>query len=132
MKSFELKLKVDEIRRRETTERTYKAEINLTDSTDFSKIIEFMEDIKKVWKKGMAAIKAGFYMELEVTEAVYENWLEPEKNLVQKSYNRWVSAPTHEQDSEGIYLRPDTRYTDECRGMYLTKDTLKDLAFTLR
>lgn len=132
MKSFELRLKVDEIRRRETTERTYKAEINLTDSTDFSEIIEFMGDIKKVWKKGMAAIKAGFYMELEVTEAVYENWLEPEKNLVQKSYNRWVSVPTHEQDNEGIYLRPDTRYTDECRDMYLTKDTLKDLAFTLR
>lgn len=132
MKSFELRLKVDEIRRRETTERTYKAEINLTDGTDFSEIIEFMEDIKKVWKKSMAAIKAGLYMELEVTEAVYENWLEPGKNLVQKSYNRWGSVPTHEQDSEGIYLRPDTRYTDECRDMYLTKDTLKDLAFTLR
>ncbi len=132
MKSFDLRLKVDEIRHNEITERNYKAEINLTDSTDFSEIIEFMEDVKKVWKKGMAAIKAGFYIELEVTEAVYENWLCPEKNLVQKSYNRWVSVPTHEQDSEGIYLRPDPRYTDECRDMYLTKDTLKDLAYTLR
>lgn len=131
MKSFEMKLKVDEIRRRETTERTYKAEINLTDDISFSAIVEFLEDIKKIWKKGMAAIKAGFYMELEVTEAVYENWLEPEKNLIQKSYNRWVSVPTHEQDGEGIYLRADARYTDECRDMYLTKDTLKDLAFTL-
>lgn len=128
MKNFELRLKVDEIRRRETTERTYKAEIN----TDFSEIVEFLEDIKKIWKKGTAAIKAGFYMELEVIEAVYQNWGEPEKDLMQQSYNRWVSVPTHEQDGEGIYLRPDTRYTDECRDMYLTKDTLKDLAFTLR
>lgn len=132
MKSFEMRLKVDEIRRRETTERTYQAEIKLTDNTDFSEIVEFLEDIKKIWKKGTAAIKAGFYMELEVIEAVYQNWGEPEKDLIQKSFNRWVSVPTHEQDGEGIYLRPDTRYTDECRDMYLTKDTLKDLDFTLR
>lgn len=132
MKNFELRLKVDEIRRRETIERTYKAEINLTDNTDFSEIVEFLEDIKKIWKKGMAAIKAGLYMELEVTEAVYQNWEDPEKDLIQKSYNRWVSVKTDEQDGDGIYLRPDTRYTDECRDMYLTKNTLKDLAFTLR
>lgn len=51
MKSFEMRLKVDEIRRRETTERTYQAEIKLTDNTDFSEIVEFLEDIKKIWKK---------------------------------------------------------------------------------
>ena len=132
MKSFELKLKVDEIRRREAIERTYTAEIKLTDETSFSEIVEFLEDAKKIWKKGMNAIKAGFHMEMEVTEAAYDNWLNPEKRLIQKSFNRWVSVPTQEQDGDGIYLRADTRYTDECRDMYLTKDTLKDLAFTLR
>lgn len=132
MKAYELRLKVDEISRREMTERTYKAEIRLADNTTFSEIVEFLEDVKKVYKKGMAAIKAGFRMELEVTEAVYENWLEPEKDLILKSFNRWVSVETYEQDNEGIYLRPDTRYTEEHRDMYLTKDTLKDLAFTLR
>lgn len=132
MKSFELKLKVDEIRRHEAIERRYEAEIKLTDETSFSEIVEFMEEVKKIWKKGMNAIKAGLYMELEITESTYDNWLSPDKNLIQKSFNRWVSAPTQEQDDEGIYLRPDTRYTDECRDMYLTKDTLKSLAFTLR
>lgn len=48
MKSFELNLKVNEIYHSETTEKTYKAEINLTDDTDFSEIVKFLEDIKKV------------------------------------------------------------------------------------
>lgn len=79
----------------------------------------------------MAAIKADFHMELEVIEAEYKNQEDPEKNLIQESFDHWVSVPTHDQDSEGIYLKPDTRYTNECRDMYLTKDTLKDLAFIL-
>lgn len=131
MKNFELNLKVNEIRYGETIERTYKAEINLTDDTTFSEIIDFLEGIKKVWGNGMVAIKAGFCMELEVIEAVYKNYGAPEKDLIQESFNRWVSVPTPNQDNNGIYLKPDTRYTDKCRYMYLSKDTLKDLAFTL-
>lgn len=126
-----MRLKVDEIKRRETTERTYKAEIRLSDDTNFSEIVEFIDDIKKIWKKGMTAIKAGFHMEMEVTEAVYENWIEPEKELIQKEFDRWISVPLEKQDSDGIYLEADKRYTSECRDMYLTKDILKDLAFTL-
>ncbi len=60
MKSFDLRLKVNEVRRNEITERNYKAEINLTDSTDFSEIIEFMEDIKRFGKKVWLLSKRDF------------------------------------------------------------------------
>lgn len=132
MKAYKLELKVNEVSQKKETEKIYRAEINLADSTTFSEIVKFLDDVKRVYKKGMTAIKTGSQMELEITESVYENWLEPGKELIQKSFNRWVSIPTHEQDDQGIYLRPDTRYTEEHRDMYLSKDVLKDLAFTLR
>lgn len=134
MKNFELNLKIEEIRKiGETVQRVYNAELILTDDTNFSDIVKFIEDIKKIWKKGMAAIKSGYWMELEVIESTYDNWLDTEKELVTKTFNRWVSIPVDEQDGEGIYLRADTRYSDdEYRDMYLTKDILKDLTFTLR
>lgn len=78
----------------------------------------------------MTAVKKGYFMEMEVIESAYENWL-TDKPLVQKSFDRWVSVPTEYQDEESIYMKADEKYTESCRDMYLTKDLLKDLAFTL-
>ena len=130
MKSFEVKLLVKDRKKGEIVEGTYTAEIRMEDSTQFSEILDFMDSVKNIWKKGRSAIKRGSWMELEVVVSAYDNWLS-DKPLVQKSFDRWVSVPVEEQDEEGIYLRADTRYTDEHRDMYLSKDIFKDLAFTL-
>ena len=130
MKSFEVKLLVKDRKKGEIVEGTYTAEVRMEDSTQFSEILDFMDNVKTIWKKGRKAIERGSWMELEVVVSAYDNWLS-DKPLVQKSFDRWVSVPVEEQDEEGIYLRADTRYTDEHRDMYLSKDIFKDLAFTL-
>lgn len=130
MKSFEMNLKIVETKKGERVERIYKTELKITDETCFSEIVDFMGDIKNIWKKSMNAVKRKNWMELEVIVSSYDNWLTG-KPLVQKSFDRWVSVSSEEQDEEGIYLRADTRYTPPESDMYLTKDTLKDLAFTL-
>lgn len=131
MKFFEMNLQVVESKKGERIEKTYKTELRVSDETSFSDIVDFMEDIKNIWKRAMSAVKRNHWMQLEVVVSTYDNWL-TDKPLVQKSYDRWVSVSTEEQDEEGIYLRADARYTAPERDMYLTKDTLKDLAFTLR
>ena len=130
MKSFEMNLQVVENKKGERVERTYKTELKIVDDITFSEIVDFIADVKSTWKRAMDAVKKGNWMELEVVVSAYDNWL-TDKDLVQKSFDRWVSAPTEEQDEDGIYLRADTRYTAPERDMYITKDTLKDMAFTL-
>ena len=130
MKFFEMNLQVVESKKGELIEKTYKTELRISDETSFSDIVDFMEDIKNIWKRAKSAVKRGHWMELEVIVSAYDNWLTDEE-LIRKSFDRWVSVPTEEQDEDGIYLRADTRYTAPERDMYLTKDTLKDLAFTL-
>ncbi len=131
MKFFEMNLQVVESKKGERIEKTYKTELRVSDETSFSDIIYFLKDIKTIWKRAMSAVKRGNWLELEVIVSSYDNWLTDEP-LKQKSFDRWVSVPLEEQDSDGIYLRADERYTNPARDMYLSKDTLKDLAFTLR
>lgn len=131
MKFFEMNLQVVESKKGERIEKTYKTELRVSDETSFSDIVDFLEDVKSIWKRAMGAVKRDNWMELEVIVSSYDNWLTDEP-LVQKSFDRWVSVPLQKQDSEGIYLRADERYTEPERDMYLSKDTIKDLAFTLR
>ncbi len=130
MKSFEIKLVTRENKKNGTVESSFKAELRITDELNFSEIVEFVDNIKGIWKKAMAAVRKGSFMEMEVIESTYDNWM-TDKPLVQKSFDWWVSVPAENQDEEGIYLKADERYTPVHRDMYLTKDLLKDLAFTL-
>lgn len=131
MKSFKMNLKVSEYKHPEWKTVETNAEINISDRTSFAELVEFGDNIKKTWRKAMRAIKAGSSVELEITESTYDNWCDPDKPLVQTSFNRWFCTEEGQND-EGIYLRPDERYTESFRDMYLTKDVLNDLAFTLR
>lgn len=87
MKSFEMNLKIVETKKGERVERTYKTELKITDETCFSEIVDFMGDIKNIWKKSMNAVKRKNWMELEVIVSSYDNWLTG-KPLVQKSFDR--------------------------------------------
>ncbi len=129
MKSFEIKLVTRKNKKNGTVESSFGAELKITDELNFSEIVELIDDIKGIWKKAMAAVRKGNFMEIEVIKSAYDKMTN--KELVQKSFGRWVSVPVEDQDEEGIYLKADERYTAESRDMYLTKDLLKDLVFTL-
>lgn len=116
-----------------TCETKYAAEIRLRDDTTFSELIQQMERVKEIFKIAQKAIKDHRYFEFEITESIYR-W-DDNDNYRSLSFNRWVSVPEQDQDETGgIYFRPDTKYTSENRDMYLAslKTLFDDLAFTLR
>lgn len=130
MKSLDVKLTVIETKKNGTVVSSLNAELLITDDLKISAILSFFDDVRNIWKKAMMAVKKCNFMEMEVLESSYDNWM-TDKELVQKSFNRWVSVPIEKQDAEGIYLIPDERYTTPNRDMYLSKDLLNDLSFTL-
>lgn len=103
------------------------ATLDICDKTTFANIVKFINHVKVIWKEAMKVSEEGAFINLEITDSVYEY----SPAFVQKSFDRWVFEG-YNSDKEGIYLRPDEQYTPCNRDMYLTEDLLKDLAFTLR
>ena len=130
MKSYEMNLEVSAFKNGVATTEKQSAEINLSDDTRFESILDFMDSVKAVWKRARKAIKSGDRITMEVIVSTYEGWSNPDEKLRQTSFDRWYCTEEG-QDDEGIYLRPDIRYTDAYRDMYLGKDVLRGLAFTL-
>lgn len=115
-----------------TCEVEYKACIALDAQSSIGQIIDEMDKVKEIFKIAQKAIKDQRYFELEITESVYD--FDENDNFIRGNFDCWVSVPWYEQDDAGgIYLKPDTRYTNENRDMYLSsvKDLFKDLKFTL-
>lgn len=98
----------------------------LADDTSFREIVEFIEGVKRIYSEAIKASKRGAFVKHEVISAVYDNWLVKDADLVQKGFDRWYFEGYNE-DTDGIYLLPDTRYTDEQHNLYLTKNVLHDL-----
>lgn len=130
MKTFKITLTTKVNKKGETVEQTFTADLRLDNNVAFSEMVEFFESVKNLWKKAMTASKKGSYIDMEVVTATYENWHNPNKPLITKEFNRWTFTG-YNDDQDGIYLQADTRYTPAHRDMYLTKDVMKDLAFTL-
>lgn len=130
MRRFEMNLSIREVKENEIIYKIRKAELQICDQTSFADIVRFMDGIKFIWKAAMEATRNEFYFELEMIDATYDNW-NNNKPLITKSFDFW-SFKGYNEDMEGIYLQPDTRYTIENRDIYLKEDVMKDLAFTLR
>lgn len=130
MRRFEINISIKETRENKIIFRKQKAELEICDQTSFADIVRFMDGIKFIWKIAMKATRNAFYFEMEVIDATYENW-NNDKSLITKSFDFW-SFKGYNEDMEGIYLQPDTRYTIATRDMYLKEDIIKDLAFTLK
>lgn len=110
---------------------TYKAEIRFDDAATLAELFEELEKVKEIYRVAQKAIKDGRQFELEITDHV----MDKKDDWRSISFDRWVSAPLNDQDDTGgVYLRPDTKYTRESRDMYLasSKTLFKDLGFTLR
>lgn len=116
-----------------TTEIKYTATIQLDAYSSLGYVLDNMDKVKNIFKIAQKAIKEQRWFELEITETTFD--FDENDNYIRGSFDCWVSVPVQDQDETGgIYLRPDTRYTSENRDMYLSsaKDLFKDLAFTLR
>lgn len=110
----------------------YTARIKLEHETLIGDIADFTENVKKIWSKAMDAARHDVSdIDMEVIESVYER--DPWKQVCfDRWYLRSMGDISTERGEEGIYLVPDTRYTEESRDMLIGKDILRDMAFTMR
>lgn len=109
MKQIDIVLKAEETYRNKKVNMEYKAETSFGNDTSFSQVLDFLDEAKKIWKHAMRLSKKGIYIKLEVTEFTYK------------------------KDSEGSLISTNfARYTKAERDMYLSKNVLRDLAFTLK
>jgi len=129
MKNYKMRLETTKTTGKREVKVTDSVEINLADDTSFQEIVEFTEGIKRIYSAAMKASKREAFVKLEITSAVYDNWRTSAAELVQKDFNRWY-FDGYNEDTEGIYLMPDTRYTEAHRDLYLTQNVLHDL-FTI-
>ena len=112
------------------------ASLRLDDNTEFSSIIEFLDDVKKIWKMCVKPYgTASEFRSLEVCEAVYDR--EEDDRLHTVSFDRWHTRYGEgdfvtDKDEPGVYLVPDEKYTESGRDMFISKNIFQDIAYTLR
>ena len=105
----------------ERVERSREWSIWLNGKETLRDIEEFYEVAESIIKWCIKAPRKNTPYQVVVSQSVYYD-------DSTSGCDRWVSVPWYEQDDEGIYLKPDERYTDASRDMYLTKNIRKDLA----
>ena len=110
------------------------ATLTLDDSTEFSSIIGFLDDVKKIWKMCVKPYgNASEFRLLEVTVAVYERT--ESDGLRSISFDRWFTRNADDictdKDEPTVYLVPDERYTPAGHDMLIGKNVYGDIAFTL-
>ena len=130
LKCYHVTLVVTDIKRGERHESTYEADLSIDNETSIRDIVQFEDDVKKIWKKAVNAARVFAAVDMEVTRALYERTDEP-YNLQSKDFDRWYTRNTSdisiEKGEEGIYLAPDTKYTPETKDLFLGHDVMHDL-----
>lgn len=111
------------------------ADLTIDDSTEFSSIVRFLDDVKKIWKMCVKPYgNASEFRELEVIEAIYDR--EEDNRLHTASFDRWYTRYSTDfitdKDEQGVYLVPDEKYTEKNRDMFISKNIFEDIAYTLR
>lgn len=111
------------------------ADLTIDDGTEFSSIVRFLDDVKKIWKMCVKPYgNASEFRELEVIEAIYDR--EDDDRLHTASFDRWHTRDANDfitdKDEQGVYLVPDEKYTESGRDMFISKNIFEDIAYTLR
>ena len=100
---------------------TYKeAYILFNGDTRFSEVLRFQSDCKKVFKEILFCKKE--LLSYRVKLSRYQS----DEDGVSINSDHWYSDQTVDSsdDLDGVYFRPDTKYTAENRDLYLTKAKL--------
>lgn len=130
LKCYHVTLVVTDIKRGERHESTYNADLSIDGETTLRDMVQFEDDVKKIWRKAVNAAKAFASVEVEITRALYERG-DGVCNLTSLDFDRWYTRGTSdisiEKGEEGIYLVPDTRYTEETKDLFLGQDIMHDL-----
>lgn len=108
MKDYELTLKTMGSKK----DIELKAKLETRDFT-IRQLAKFLEDLKVINKQIKTAFKNGDKVEFEIISSDYEY----KPSLQQLNFDRWIFEG-YLEDETGIYLNPDTRYTDECRDIW--------------
>jgi hypothetical protein len=103
------------------------AQVAFSPETNMRTLLQFTEKLQEVWKEAMKATKRGDYMELTISRTV-NSWdpQEVARTWKQEAFDYWTFEGYNE-DLEGIYLAPDTKYTAAECDLYLTKNILESL-----
>lgn len=104
-------------------------------------LVDFQKGGNALLKKIRKLLRAGTYVEVELIISAYEDVPEydaftqfgPMKSTTKQiAFDRWFYCGNDQDDpeSEGLYLRPDTKYTDENRDIFIlwNRDILRELA----
>ncbi len=131
LKCYHVTLVVTDTKRGERHESTYQADLSIDGETTLRDIVQFEDDVKKIWRKAVNAAKGFAYVDMEITRALYERG-EGLCNLTSLDFDRWYTRNTSdisiEKGEEGIYLIPDTKYTEESKDLFLGHDIMHDLS----
>lgn len=107
-----------------------KAEMDFGTETTFSQVEGFLKDFHKVIQSYKHCVKNGIFCKVYLSSAVYEMPGDA-GTLHSRSFNGWqYEGVPMDGDAEGLYLSPDTRYTNEEHDIYidLSKPLLSQLA----
>lgn len=126
MKSLSFELEYTKYSKSGTREIKIKKDLNIGDETTFAEVSEWLAALKSAVAEAVRVTKSGNTFIFQLSRGTYDNW-HSDKPLLQKSFDCWNTYGT-EQDEEGVYLSPDTRYTCETWDLYLTpKTVLEDI-----
>ena len=124
MKSLDFSLEYTKYTKSGKREIKLEKSVHIDDDTTFSDVSEWLAALKSAVAEAMRVTKSGNTFFFSLSRGTYDNW-HSDKPLVQKSFDCWNTCGTT-QDDEGVYLSPDTRYTEEHWDLYLTPKTLLD------
>ena len=131
MKSYHLHLHVEDYKKGERHVSDYETYLTIDENTVLRDFIDFEDEAKQIWRTAISAAKRAALVEVELTRALYERTGDPDERLKSMDFDRWhtreLSDITTEKGEEGVYLAPDTRYTEETHDMWLGRDIMRDV-----
>lgn len=99
----------------------HRADINFSHETKISQINSFEKNLKSLVRAVCKAEEIGNTVEMYIVSSIYES--SEGASLKSLDTNCWNLECA---DLSGIYLRPDTRYTEECWDLYIRANKVMD------
>ncbi len=119
MKFYDFTLHYEEIKKGVTISITRTAKLECGDSNfTLSKISEFLNDIRKIYRDVKRLSKTAHHIDVELTVSEYKkHGNDLHGQLEQLNFDRWYYIGSAECD--GIHLEADERYTELTHDMWL-------------
>lgn len=128
-KSIEISIEYTKTKRNCQVDVKQKAEVEFGINTVFASVEHFLRDFNKVLNGYKHCAESNTYCKVYLSVATYDqagNY----KTMKQTSFRGWYFDGVPSMDDEGLYLSPDTKYTEESHDIYIVfaESLLKQLA----